>query len=190
MLSLRQPSIPFFIRLQQKWIKSTHKQLASCRISATTVTQMFVSLQGRPDSKIDDFLVFMHENAEGPPSLSNRGKLRTCTKSQILAWNACTWKKSSTQTSCSHHFSNSYVQTTSSQCIWRIHYNNETALNKFTCGCQSPEGYPCYSNETALNKFTCGCQSPEGYPCSSRPFGETNQMSTAAMERRFWKTEQ
>jgi len=45
-------------------------------------------------------------------------------------------------------------------------------------------------NEMSLNKFTCGCQSPEGYPCSSWPSGATNQLSTAAMERCFWKTEQ
>jgi hypothetical protein len=61
--------------------KGTDK-LASCKASAAIVTQMFVSLQARPDSNMDEF--FMHENSRDPPSLSNKGKLRAGTKSQIL----------------------------------------------------------------------------------------------------------
>ena len=58
-------------------------KLASCKSSAAIITQMFVSLQARPDSNMDEF--FMHENSRHPPSLSNKGKLRVGTKSQILA---------------------------------------------------------------------------------------------------------
>jgi len=62
--------------------KSTDK-LASCKASADIVTQMFVSLQARPDSNMD---IFRHENAREPPSLSSKGKLRTGSKSQILRY--------------------------------------------------------------------------------------------------------
>jgi hypothetical protein len=61
--------------------KGTDK-LASCKASAAIMTQMFVSLQARPDSNMDEF--FMHENSRDPPALSNKGKLRAGTKSQIL----------------------------------------------------------------------------------------------------------
>ena len=43
---------------------------------------MFVSLQARPDSNMDDF--FKHENAKEPPALAFKGKLRSGTKSQIV----------------------------------------------------------------------------------------------------------
>ena len=46
------------------------------------------------------------------------------------------------------------------------------------------------SKQMALNKFTRGRQSPEGYPCSSRPSDATNQLSAAAAESSFWKTEE
>ena len=42
----------------------------------------------------------------------------------------------------------------------------------------------------ALNEFTRGRQSPEDYPCSSRPSDAMNQLSAAAMESWFWKTEE
>ena len=45
------------------------------------------------------------------------------------------------------------------------------------------------SKQMALHKFTRGCQSLEGYPCSSRPSDATNQLSAAAVESLFWKTE-
>ena len=57
-------------------------KLASCKASAAVVTQMFVSLQARPDSDMNDF--FKHENSRDPPSLSNSGQLRAGTKSQIV----------------------------------------------------------------------------------------------------------
>ena len=43
---------------------------------------MFISLQARPESNIQDF--FRHENAKEPPSLAFKGKLRSGTKSQII----------------------------------------------------------------------------------------------------------
>jgi hypothetical protein len=51
-------------------------KLASCKACAAIVTQMFVSLQARPDADMD-IEFFMHENACNPPSLANNGKLRT-----------------------------------------------------------------------------------------------------------------
>jgi len=47
-----------------------------------------------------------------------------------------------------------------------------------------------YSKQMALNKFTRGRQSLEGYPCSSRPSDATNHLSAAAMDSWFWKTEE
>ena len=43
---------------------------------------MFISLQAGLDSNMTEF--FMHENAREPPALSDKGKFRTGTKSQIL----------------------------------------------------------------------------------------------------------
>ena len=46
------------------------------------VTQLFLSLQSRPDANMADF--FRFENRRGPPSLANRGALRARKKSDIL----------------------------------------------------------------------------------------------------------
>ncbi len=46
------------------------------------VTQLFLSLQSRPDENISDF--FRYENQREPPSLADRGRLRSGTKSDIL----------------------------------------------------------------------------------------------------------
>ncbi len=46
------------------------------------VTQLFLSLQSRPDADMSDF--FRFENQREPPSLADRGGLRTGTKSDIL----------------------------------------------------------------------------------------------------------
>jgi len=44
-----------------------------------------------------------------------------------------------------------------------------------------------YTKQMALNKFTRGRQSQEGYPCFSRPSDATNQLSATAVEIWFWK---
>ena len=49
---------------------------------AALVTQLFISLQSRPDADMSDF--FRFENQREPPSLADRGRLRTGTKSDIL----------------------------------------------------------------------------------------------------------
>ena len=46
------------------------------------VTQLFLSLQSRPDADMEDF--FRFENQKEPPSLADRGSLRFGTKSDIL----------------------------------------------------------------------------------------------------------
>ena len=46
------------------------------------VTQLFLSLQSRPDANMADF--FRFENRREPPSLADRGSLRARKKSDIL----------------------------------------------------------------------------------------------------------
>ena len=50
--------------------------------NSTLVTQLFLSLQCRPDADMSDF--FQFENQREPPSLADRGSLRYGTKSDIL----------------------------------------------------------------------------------------------------------
>ena len=57
-------------------------KIASYRASAAITTQMFLSLQARPEADMADF--FKYENLQFPPSLSDKGKLRQGTKSGIL----------------------------------------------------------------------------------------------------------
>jgi len=47
-----------------------------------------------------------------------------------------------------------------------------------------------YSKQMAVNKFERARKSTEVYPCSSWPSGATNQLSAAAMESWFRKTEE
>ena len=61
---------------------SKESKLASYRASAAITTQMFLSLQARPEADIADF--FKYENSQFPPSLYDKGKLRQGTKSVIL----------------------------------------------------------------------------------------------------------
>ena len=63
-------------------LKRNAAKLASCKTSAAVITQMFLSLQTRPESDLSDF--FRYENSRFPPAISDRGKLRSGTKSQIL----------------------------------------------------------------------------------------------------------
>ena len=60
-----------------------HKQAGVMQSINKHCDASFCFFATRPDSNIDDF--FMHENAKKSPFLSNKGKLRTFTKSQILA---------------------------------------------------------------------------------------------------------
>ena len=52
------------------------------RHNMTLVTQLFLSLQSRPNADMMDF--FQYENQKQPPSLADRGSLRSGTKSDIL----------------------------------------------------------------------------------------------------------
>ena len=61
---------------------SKESKLASFKASAAITNQMFISLQARPDADMSEFFKF--ENSRFPPSLSDHGKLRQGTKSQIL----------------------------------------------------------------------------------------------------------
>ena len=51
--------------------------------NTTLVTQLFLSLQSRPDADILDF--FRYENQKEPPSLADRGMMRSGAKSDILS---------------------------------------------------------------------------------------------------------
>ena len=53
------------------------------KANAAVVTKLFLSLQERPEAYIDAF--FKHKNQRKPPSLSDRGKLRRGTRSDIIA---------------------------------------------------------------------------------------------------------
>ncbi|XP_076158119.1 uncharacterized protein LOC143140875 [Alosa pseudoharengus] len=63
-------------------LKKGASKLGSAKANTALVTKLFMSLQARPDLNIDDF--FKHENQHEPPSLSDQGKLRSGTKSDIL----------------------------------------------------------------------------------------------------------
>ena len=53
------------------------------------ITQLFLSLQSRPDANMADF--FRFENQREPPSMADRGPLRAGKKSDILQrFGACT----------------------------------------------------------------------------------------------------
>ena len=71
-----------FLQPPQSTYQKLGNKTTSYKSTAVVVTQMFISLQARPDSNMTEF--FMHENAREPPALSDKGKLRTGTKSQIL----------------------------------------------------------------------------------------------------------
>ena len=63
-------------------LKKGSDKLGSAKANTALVTKLFMSLQARPDADIDEF--FKHENQREPPSLSDRGKLRQGTKSDII----------------------------------------------------------------------------------------------------------
>ncbi|KAJ8383765.1 hypothetical protein AAFF_G00214520 [Aldrovandia affinis] len=67
-------------------LKKGANKLGSAKANTALVIKLFLSLQARPDSDIDSF--FKHENQREPPSLSDHGKLRSGTKSNILARHA------------------------------------------------------------------------------------------------------
>ena len=64
-------------------LKKGADKLGSAKANAAPVTKLFLSLKARPEAGIDAF--FEHENQRKPPSLSDRGKLRQGTKTDIIA---------------------------------------------------------------------------------------------------------
>ena len=63
-------------------LKKGASKLESAKSNSALITKLFLSLLGRPDGDIDDF--FRHENQREPPSLCDRGKLTSGTKSALL----------------------------------------------------------------------------------------------------------
>ena len=63
-------------------LKKGANKLGLARANAALVTQLFLSLLGRPDGDIDYF--FRHQNHRDPPSLCDRGKVMSGTKSALL----------------------------------------------------------------------------------------------------------
>ena len=84
---ISKPKLYTFLKPPSVTLSKGAAKLAYCKASAAIVTQMFVSLQARPDSDMLDF--FKHENSRFPPSLSYKGKLRSGTKSHILECLPC-----------------------------------------------------------------------------------------------------
>ena len=76
------PHIYTFLQPPPVNLPKLGNETTSYKSTTAVVTQMIISYQARPDSNMADF--FMHENAREPPALSDKGKLRTGTKSQIL----------------------------------------------------------------------------------------------------------
>ena len=79
---ISKPNVFTFSRLPPANLDKPKTKSSSVKSSTAIITQMFVSLQARPESNIEDF--FRHENAREPPSLAFKGKLRSGTKSQII----------------------------------------------------------------------------------------------------------
>ena len=62
--------------------KKGNKNIGIQRKNITLITQLFLSLQSRPDADMAEF--FRFENQREPPSLADRGSLRSGSKSDIL----------------------------------------------------------------------------------------------------------
>ncbi len=64
-------------------LKKGADKLESTKANTALITLLIMSTQARPDADIEEF--FNHENQHDPPSLSDQGKLRSGTKSDILS---------------------------------------------------------------------------------------------------------
>ena len=69
-----------FVNRPDTWSKN--EKVGVLKQNAALVTQLFLSLQSRPDADMADF--FRFENQRVPPSLPDHGMLRSGTKSDIL----------------------------------------------------------------------------------------------------------
>ena len=63
-------------------LKKKTQNVGVQRQNMTLVTQLFLSLQSRPDADMRDF--FCYENQREPPSLADHGTLRTGVKSHVI----------------------------------------------------------------------------------------------------------
>ena len=79
---IKKPNLFTFSNRPPADLKKGADKLGSAKANAALITKLFLSLQARPGADIDAF--FKHENQRGPPSLSDRGKLRQGTKSDII----------------------------------------------------------------------------------------------------------
>ncbi|KAL8616203.1 hypothetical protein ACOMHN_058320 [Nucella lapillus] len=71
-----------FVNRPPSDLKKGASKLSSAKRDTALVVKMFMSLLARPEEDIADF--FRHENSREPPALSEGGKLRSGTKSEIL----------------------------------------------------------------------------------------------------------
>ncbi|MES9881863.1 MAG: hypothetical protein ABW185_13375 [Sedimenticola sp.] len=62
--------------------KSRNSKVSMVKRDASLVTQLFLSMQSRQDADLDEF--FRYENQKEPPAISDKGKLRSGKKSDIL----------------------------------------------------------------------------------------------------------
>lgn len=79
---ISKPNQYTFLKMPPVNLKKGADKISSSNNSIAIITQMFISLQARPDSDMKDF--FRYENSRYPPSLSCKGKFRVGTKSLIL----------------------------------------------------------------------------------------------------------
>lgn len=62
--------------------KSKNSKVSMVKRDASLVTQLLLSMQSRQDANLDEF--FCYENQKEPPAISDKGKLRSGKKSDIL----------------------------------------------------------------------------------------------------------
>lgn len=79
---IKRPNVYTFSNKPPVDLKKGADKTGSVKANSALITKLFMSLQARPDADLDDF--FKYENRREPPSLSDKGNLRSGTKSDIL----------------------------------------------------------------------------------------------------------
>ena len=78
--TIKRVSLPTFVKHRET--KGKKSNICVLKQNTSLVSHLFIFLQSRPDADIDDFFKF--ENQKEPPSLSDKGKLRSGKKSDII----------------------------------------------------------------------------------------------------------
>ena len=78
--TIKRNFVPTFAKPEEP--KKKESKVSMLKHDASLVTQLFLFVQSRPDSDLDEFVSY--ENRKDPPALSDQGKLRAGKKSDIL----------------------------------------------------------------------------------------------------------